>query len=160
MTRRSTLVSGWGAVALLAATVMAAAGAPVDFSGVWKLDLAKSDFAGQAKPESKVQTVVQRDDELTLTIEEVQAGKPVKGMSRYKLDGTEVTNDVMDNRLKSMVTWDGETMVMRTRGAFGGADILLVDRWTLSEGGKILTMKRHFEGRGLVSDQTLVYARQ
>ncbi len=158
--RRLARSFGQGAFVLVLSTVLAAAPAPTDFSGIWKLDLDHSDFAGQAKPESKVQTVVQRDNELTVTIDEVQAGRPVKGASRYKLDGTEVTNDVMDNPLKSTITWDGGTMVMRTRGAFGGADILLIDRWTLSADGRTLIMKRHFEGRGLVSDQTLVYAKQ
>lgn len=131
-----------------------------DFSGVWKLNIAVSDFAGEGKPDSKTEAVVQKGNDLAVTVDEVMTGKPVHGTSRYTLDGKETTNDVFGNALKATVTWDGPVLVIRTSGKFGGTDILLVDRWSLSPDGKVRTVKRHFEGHGLVSDQTLAYDRQ
>jgi hypothetical protein len=157
MMRRSAIVFPFAAVLALAT------GWPQthpDFSGVWKLSLVNSDFAGEGKPDSKVQSVVQRGNDLSVTIDEVVAGKPAHGTSRCTLDGKEAANDVLGNLMKSTIIWDGTVLVMRTRGSFGGTDIALIDRWPLSVDGRTLIMKRHFEGHGLVSDQTLVYDKQ
>jgi hypothetical protein len=131
-----------------------------DFSGVWKLDPANSNFAGETPPESKIQRVEQNGDSLDVVLDEVQAGRPVHGSSRYALDGQETVNEALGNPLRATVAWDDGTMVMRTWGPFGGAEILLIDRWTLAPDGLTLRMARHFEGHGRTSDQLLVFTKQ
>ncbi len=131
-----------------------------DFSGVWKLDPVKSDFAGEGVPTSKIDRIEQKGNKLDVTTDEVMSGNPVHGASHYTLDGKECVNDVLGNPLKASVTWDRAVMVMRTWGKFGDVDVLLIDKWSLSPDGKVMTVARHFEGHGIVSDQTLIFDKQ
>ncbi len=131
-----------------------------DFSGTWSMDLQKSDLAGEPAPSSKTQRVEQEGNALTVVIDEISTQGPVHGEAHYTLDGKEAVNTVFGNALSSTVTWEGQTMVMRTSGDFGGAAILLVDRWSLSPDRNTLTIARRFQGRGKISDQRLVFDRK
>ena len=152
------LVAGLLILSALGAASMA--NDPPDFSGLWKLNSGSSDFAGETAPESKIQRVEQRGNSLDVTIDEISGGNPAHGTSHYTLDGKEGVNVVFGNPLKATVTWEGAVLVMRTWGDFGGAAILLIDRWSLSQEGKILIIARHFEGRGRTVDQRLVFDRR
>jgi hypothetical protein len=151
-------VMGTG-VAAVTAVASAASGTP-DFSGTWMLNAERSDFAGETPPMSKMQKVEQAGIDLTVTIDEIGERGTVHGVARYTTDGRDVVNDVLGNQLTSSIGWEGAIMIMRTWGKFGSADIMLIDRWSLSPDGKTLTIAREFQGHGQVADQTLVFDRK
>ncbi len=45
----------------------------------------------------------------------------------------------MGNDVKSKAVWDGKTLVITSQANFGGADVKLTDKWSLSDDGKTLT---------------------
>jgi len=147
------LVAGSAAAALSMSS-------PPDFSGTWVLIVDRTDFGGERPPQSKVQIVEHKGTELVVTIHEVDERGPVHGTARYTTDGQECVNDVFGNPMTSSISWDGAVMIMRTWGKFGDADIMLVDRWSISPDGKTLTIARQFRGHARVVDQTLVFDRK
>ncbi len=161
-----TTLAGLGAVIAFAALAgqgpraAASRGSATDFSGTWMLNAARSEFAGERPPQSKVQRVEQKGNELTVTIDEIGERGTVHGFARYTLDGKETVNKVLGNPMTSSIGWDGAVMIMRTWGKFGNTDIMLIDRWALSPDGKTLTIARQFQGHGQVIDQTLVFDRK
>ena len=157
--RISSCVPAFAAL-LVAAFFIAAVAAPPDFSGTWVLIVDRTDFGGERPPQSKVQIVEHKGTELVVTIHEVDERGPVHGTARYTTDGQKCVNDVFGNPMTSSISWDGAVMIMRTWGKFGDADIMLVDRWSISPDGKTLTIARQFRGHARVVDQTLVFDRK
>jgi hypothetical protein len=153
---------GWAApvpaAALLAAPVTSAGA--TDFSGIWVLNVMRSDFAGETPPSSKMQQVEHKEGELVVTIDEIGERGTVHGVARYAIDGQDSINDVLGHPMTSSISWDGAVMIMRTWGRFGNTDIMLVDRWSLSPDGKTLTIAREFHGHGQIIHQTLVFDRK
>ncbi len=144
------LAAGWAAGA--------GAGKP-DFSGTWELDTARSDYAWQRPPRSLTQWITHHDPELKVeTFHVDEDGTEGKGEAHYTTDGKECEVTVMGNHLTATAVWEGEVLVMTTKGDFGGDAILLVDRWRRD--GGTLTVSRHFEGRGRKAEQRLVFGRQ
>lgn len=131
-----------------------------DFSGTWALNVYRSELAGEQPPQSKLQRVEHTGDELVVTIDEINDRGTVHGVARYTTDGEDAVNDVLGFPMTSAISWDGDVMIMRTWGKFGNADIMLIDRWSLSPDGKTLTIARQFQGQGRVVDQTLVFDRK
>jgi hypothetical protein len=145
------------------AAAMAPAGpasSPPNFSGTWVLNPHRSEFAGETPPLSELQQVEHKGIDLVVTIDEIGERGTVHGVARYTTDGKDVTNDVLGNSMKSSIGWDQDVMILRTWGRFGNADIMLIDRWSLSPDGRTLTIARRFQGRSRVVDQTLVFDRQ
>jgi hypothetical protein len=119
-----------------------------------------SELAGERPPMSKVQRVEHQGTELVVTIDEIGDRGTVHGVARYATDGQDAVNDVSGFPMTSSIGWEGPVMIMRTWGRFGNADIMLVDRWSLSPDGKTLTIARQFRGHGRVVDQMLVFDRK
>ena len=147
----------WTGAGLMTAPVAAD---PPDFSGTWVMNVHGSELAGERPPMSKVQRVEHQGTELVVTIDEIGDRGTVHGVARYATDGQDSINDVLGSSMTSSIGWEGPVMIMRTWGRFGNADIVLVDRWSLSPDGKTLTIARQFRGHGRVADQTLVFERK
>lgn len=130
---------------------------PPEFSGTWVMNVHGSDLAGERPPMSKVQRVERQGTEFVVTTDEISERGTVHGVARYATDGQDSINDVLGSSMTSSIGWDGAVMIMRTWGRFGNADIMLVDRWSLSPDGQTLTIARQFRGHGRVVDQTLVF---
>ena len=131
--------------------------APPDFSGTWAMNVHGSELAGERPPMSKVQRVEHKGTEMVVTIDEIGERGTVHGVARYTTGGEDCVNDVLGHPMTSSISWEGAVMIMRTWGRFGNADIVLVDRWSLSPDGQTLTIARQFRGHGRVVDQTLVF---
>jgi hypothetical protein len=124
------------------------------------LNVPRSELAGQRPPQSKVQRLEHKGMDLVVTIDEINERGTVHGVARYTTDGQDSINDVLGSSMTSSIGWEGNVMVMRTWGKFGNADIMLIDRWSLSPDGETLTIARRFQGHGRVVDQTLVFDRK
>lgn len=131
-------------VLMMAAATLAVAADKPNFSGEWTLDTAKSDFGPMPPPQSMTRKVDHSEPALSYT--EVTVGSAQGDQTRtmkYSTDGKETTNDMMGNPVKTTAKWDGDTLVMNAKADFGGAEITLIDKWTLSPDGKVLTDALH-----------------
>ncbi len=146
-----------GLVFLLAAS---AAQAKPNFGGEWKLSTSKSDFGPLPAPNSRTDKITHEDPSLKITISQSGQNGDVTYDMRYSTDGKETTNEIRGNAVKSTSQWDGETLVVDSKANFGGNDISLKDRWTLSEDGKTLTINRHLAASQGEADQKLVFEKQ
>jgi hypothetical protein len=125
-------------VVATAANMAMAADKP-DFSGNWKLDADKSTFGPMPPPTSMTRKVVHKDPDLA--VDQAQSGDQgdQNTSMKYSTDGKETTNSMMGNDVKSKAVWEGKTLVITSAANFGGADVKLTDKWSLSDDGKTLT---------------------
>jgi hypothetical protein len=147
------------AFALLAAS--AAFAAAPDLSGNWKLNGAKSDFGQMPAPSGWTQKITHAEPKLTVDSKMSSDMGDMQFTANYTTDGKETTNQGFGgSEAKSTTKWDGETLLMETKGAFGDNPYTMKDKWSLSEGGKLLIVLRHFSSGMGELDQKLVFEKQ
>lgn len=172
-----------GFLAAMICAIAVTAAAPASFAGTWTLDKAKSTgLDGRMQNAESVQWVITQDDkqisiETKVTGGQQMGGGPgggggggrgggMGGPRSYNLDGKEVTTEAGNGTSTMKATWssDGKALELSSvrAGNFNGNDFkaTTVDKMTLSEDGKVLTVKRTGESpRGPV-DMTLVFNKQ
>ena len=72
-------------------------------------------------------------------------------------DGSEVSNVNGPVEMKSKTKWDGDSLVVETKGNIQGNDLTLIDKWSLSGDGKTFKMNRHIKVPQGEFDQVYVY---
>jgi hypothetical protein len=146
-------------LALVAASVGFAA-AP-DFSGDWKLNSAKSDFGAFPAPSSLTQKVEHAEPKITVAFKMSSDMGNLDLTANYTTDGKECTNPGFGgSEIKSTAKWEGEALLMDNKGSFGDQPFTMKDKWTLSDGGKLLTIQRHFANAMGELDQKIVLEKQ
>jgi hypothetical protein len=78
----------------------------------------------------------------------------------YSTDGKECVNHVGENEFKSTLHWDGDELVVETKGTFSGNEFTSKDRWTLSTDGKTLSIARHLSSAMGEADMKTVFEKQ
>jgi hypothetical protein len=147
------------AFALLAAS--AAFAAAPDLGGSWKLNGSKSDFGQFPAPSSLTQKITHAEPNLKVETKMSSDMGDMEFSANYTTDGKETTNQGFGgSEAKCTAKWDGETLLMETKGAFGDTAFTMKDKWNLSEGGKVLTVLRHFSSAMGDADQKLVFEKQ
>jgi hypothetical protein len=120
--------------------VAACAAAAPDFSGTWKLNNAKSNYGQMPPPTSMTQTIKHADPKLSVAMKQVRDEGEFEWEANYTTDGKESTNEIMGSPMKSVAKWEGDALVIETKGNFGGGEMTIKSRWTLSADGKTLTV--------------------
>jgi len=144
------------ALAVLAGTT-AAADKP-NFSGEWKMNLAKSDFGPVPPPTMITRRVTHAEPSLTIVEEQISALGDQNTTRAYTTDGKEITFQANGAEVKSSATWDGATLVV-----ISTVDVVALqfnDRMTMSEDGKVMTSVVHVTSPQGDADITLVFERQ
>ncbi|MCX6587734.1 MAG: hypothetical protein NTX13_14315 [Acidobacteria bacterium] len=138
---------------------LAALAAP-DFSGTWKVNVAKSNFGPMPSPDKYIRVIDHKEP--TVKIEESQASDRGEwtGIINLKTDGTETSSEIRGNALKSISRWDGEVLSSKSKLDFNGTPIELNDRLSLSEDKKTLTLQRKIDTPNGVLEQSVVFERQ
>jgi hypothetical protein len=142
------------------ATSMLAQSKP-NFSGTWKLNVAKSDFGPVPAPDSRTDVIDHSDPVLKVNTSLV--GGPQGNMdaiSNYTTDGKEATNHMGPREVKATIVWDGAKLVYNGKTTFQDAELTIKSIWTLSDDGKTLTQNVHFTTPMGEADQTLIYDKQ
>ncbi|MBM3784258.1 MAG: hypothetical protein FJW30_07840 [Acidobacteria bacterium] len=114
--------------------------ATVSFQGNWILDAKASTFGNFPAPSAMTQEVTQTAAEIRL---KQTLGKNTVRDYVFPLDGRTVTAERSGNSWATTASWEGEMLHVRQQSSFG---ITFLERWTLSDGGKTLTVKRTMEG--------------
>jgi hypothetical protein len=148
--------------AIAAAVVLGGLAAPAkpNLSGEWKLSTAKSEFGQMPAPSSMVQKMTHDEPSLKVSVKQSSDMGEFAFDAAYTTDGKESTNTMMDNPTKSVVTWDGDTLLIETKGKFGDSEFKMNDKWTVSPDGKVLTINRHFSSSFGEGDQKMVLEKQ
>ncbi len=153
-----------------------------DFSGDWELDVSKSKLDERARIESMMMKVAQTNNDIKIETNVKRAestngggmnrggGMPGGGNSNltYTLDGkeTKITQDspmgAIPVSLKAKFDGDklklNQTRTMNTQ--MGEVTITTKETWTLSDGGKTLTVKRETESPRGVNSSEMVFAKK
>lgn len=184
--KRLFLIAGLTTAFVLAA-VAVSAGSAANFGGTWVMDKAKSQgLDPRTQNAESVSCVIVQDDK-TLSIEwKVVAGQPPAGAPSggggggmggrgaggprtYNLDGKEVTSDAGGqmggtNTVKATWSSDGKTLELSTvrTGSRDGQEFktTTVDKLSISEDGKVMTVNRHNESPMGTRDSTYVFNKQ
>ena len=131
-----------------------------NLSGTWVLQADKSDFGPAPAPTSRTDVVDHQEPKLNIKRTIVQNGTEVVGNLVFVIDGKEYKNTMGPQELASTLKWDGQVLVVTTSTSMQGADVSLVDRYTLSADGKTLTQDRTIGVQGQTLTQKLVFAKQ
>lgn len=158
--RRTEGISAFLLLAAATTLVTAQAQSKANFSGEWKLNASKSEFGPMPAPNSRTDKIKHEDPSLKVsTSSSTQAGDFNIDLN-YTTDGKETTNEIRGNQVKSTAKWEGDALVINSKGSFGGNDITITDKWTLSPDGKTLTIGRHFVSPQGELDQKVVMEKQ
>ena len=149
-----------GAFAVLALAASLAAQSKPNFSGTWKLNVAKSDFGVLPPSNGRTDIIDHQDPNLKDTVSDDAA----QGQQNYTLsmttDGKEAINKPGGLEMKNVATWDGGNLVVNTKLQFQGSDVTIKTSWALSADGKTLTESAHLESQMGETDQKLVFEKQ
>ena len=119
---------------------MTVADARPNFSGVWKLNLEKSVMRG-AMPKQMLVNIEHRDptviQQILLTDE---SGAEQRQVFICRI-GTEMKNAIGGVEFRSSARWYGGELVIESRMNARGRDFYFKDHWSLSAGGRTLTME-------------------
>ena len=150
------------APAAVSVTVAGDPPATPNLSGTWVLDAAKSDFGPVPPPDSRTDTIEDKEPSIKIAVN--QTGGPM-GSSSFTLDlvadGKNVTTStVMGNEAKSTAHWDGNSLVVNTQVGAQGNTATLASTYTLSADGATLTVVRTFSGPMGDAQQKLVFKKK
>jgi hypothetical protein len=146
-------------VAAFAMTFLAAqAHAAANFSGEWKLNLAKSDYGPiqQFAPEFMVRTVKHADPSFQISTHQKGAAGEVTTEVKYTTDGKPAEN----KDSKGSAKLDGDKLVIDAVREAQGVEIKTHEVWSLSADGKTLTSTNHLSTPQGDFDVTLVFDKQ
>lgn len=149
-------------LALAAPASARAQAAHPDFSGTYSLDPAQSD-QGRMIPSKLVQKIAQtQTDFLVDRAQTTQMGETSVKV-KYAFTGTSTNEIDIGGRavpVSTVVTWEGDSPVFTSALKFGDAEVKQVEKWTLSDDGKKLTVNRSFDRGGEVTSNRMVLVRQ
>jgi len=133
-----------GVIALLGAVCAIGQQSP-ELTGVWQMDMSRSESAHQAIPIGPVTMVIERNtDELTIETRKGSDRKP--GSSEklsYKLDGSETsTLNNAGTQIKAKAHWDGSKLVTETARNVQGSTVTTMCVFSLDASGSELTVDK------------------
>jgi len=133
-----------------------------DFSGIWSLDVSKSE--GSSLPTSASLKVTQGDKLMTLERTESQNGATGRVTDTYMLDGSPSKNTrtafgtTID--FNSVAAWNEDTLVITTSWTFDGRSFVATDLYSLSGNKKLLIIAKQALINGVTLSMRQVYAKQ
>ena len=119
-----------------------AAAAP-NFSGDWKMNVAKSDFGPLPAPDLLTRSIKHADPALAYTTHQKGAQGDVTTDVKYTTDGKPATNTINGTEAKGTAKWQGEALLIESTRDVQGMQIESKEIWTLSDDKKTLTINSH-----------------
>jgi hypothetical protein len=146
---RPILLLASTAVMLLAAFAYGQAPLPPprpDFSGRWRMVKDKSDFGGFTVPDIVVRVIEHRDPTLNVHTIQTTGTKTTTADVSYFTDGSQTSNVINGHDATCKAFWDGPALVIRTNMKDSkGDEVVIEDRWELSDDQQTLTTSSHIE---------------
>jgi len=146
----------------VAPSVVRAQAAHPDYSGTYVLDPAQS--TGQMIPQKMSLKIAQTAAGLTVDRTMTNQMGETTSQMKYALDGSASKNSLnMGGNavdVSTVVTWEGATPVLTSAMKFGENDAQSVEKWSLTDGGKKLSIDRKISAGGQEFGNTLVLVKQ
>jgi len=147
------------AVALLIAASQAQA-AP-NLTGEWKLNIAKSDYGPIPAPEVMTRKITHAEPSLEYSTYQKGEQGEIKSELKYTTDGKVCVNKLpQGGEAKGTAKWEDDKLVIDSTREAQGAELKFKETWSLSEGGKVLTINNHITAPQGVFDLKLVFDKQ
>jgi hypothetical protein len=106
----------------------------------------KSNFGGFHTPDIVVQVVEHHDPTLNVHTVQTTGAKTTTADTTYFTDGSVAKNVINGREAESKAFWDGPTLVIRTNTKDNkNENVVMEDRWEISEDGLTLTRTSHIE---------------
>jgi hypothetical protein len=131
-----------------------------DFSGTWKLNVAKSDFGILGGPDSRTDVITHKEPSLTYDVTSEGAQGKQQYTVKYTTDGKEATNQIGGLEIKSTLKWEGSNLVVSSKFVYNNADVIGQATWALSADGKTLTINVHYTSSLGDADQKVTLEKQ
>jgi hypothetical protein len=132
-----------------------------DFTGEWKLNTSKSTFGQMPAPDSMTYKIAHADPKLSTTTKQSGQMGEFEMQATYTTDGKESTNEGFGgSTMKSVVKWDGDALLIETKGQFGDNEFTMTQKWTLAADGKTLTVAQTFKSAMGEGEQKLIFEKQ
>ena len=140
-----------GAIFFAAVT---AAQSDSDFSGVWKLNPARSEITSMPVPADTFLKVQQSPTAVECSAAPADTGPFT--LRSYPLNGKEATSKFGDSVFKTLTKWEGSALLTNTLVS-GPRNFTIMERWKRSRDGTTLTIRRTTVGFGGGRESLLVY---
>ena len=149
-------------LAVAPAVADAQAAARPDYSGTYVLDPAQSE--GQMVPSKMTLKIAQAPTGLTVDRTITGQNGETTSQVKYALDGSTSKNTINMGpnpvEVSTVVTWESESPVLTSSMQAGGGDAQIVEKWSLADGGKKLTVDRKINAGGQEFTNKLVLVKQ
>jgi hypothetical protein len=139
---------------VLAMTFFAAQAQTTNLTGVWKLNVSKSDYGMVPAPEAMTRTINHNDPSLQMSTYQKGAQGEVTTELKYTTDGKPAEN----KGSKGTAKWEGGKLVIDS--VREGAEIKFHEVYTVSPDGKMMTINNHIVAPQGEFDITLVFDKQ
>jgi hypothetical protein len=149
--------------ALFISLALAGPATAVDFSGSWRLDVARSDFGkmtGITPPSVRTDVIRHRGPLLNDSLTQTRSGSTTTSTFDYVLDGQERVMKVSGQDAHYTGKWMGDTLQLDSKVRMMVFDIAVRERWSLTSDRRMLIIARHFWYPLGEGDQTLRFSRQ
>lgn len=129
-----------------------------NFSGEWKMNVAKSDFGVLPPPESITRSITHAEPSLTIVEAQKSAMGDQNATRKYVTDGTETTFESSGATVATSAKWAEDTLVVVSKVEAVG--LMFNDVMSLSPDGKTMTSKVHIGSPQGDVDVTIVFEKQ
>ncbi len=131
-----------------------------DFTGVWKMDPAKSDYGLLPMPDSVTLDVKQTGESVEMKFAQEGGRAPAQYTHKYSIDGKESVNELLGNQMKTVASKQGESLKFSSTVNYRGRDLRIADTWTMAADGKSMVYKRNIAAPELTIDVTMTMLKQ
>ena len=127
-----------------------------NFTGEWKMNPTRSNFAPLPAPDRLVRKIVQHDTHLKIRTTQFGQQREIVTDLAYTTDGAECKNVIRGQEFTGNARWDGDTLVIESKREVQGMEIAQREKWDLSGDGQTLTIVNHVETPQSAFDITIV----
>lgn len=145
---------------LLAVALAVAAQAAPNFTGEWKMNIAKSDFGPVPAPSELTRSIQHKDPNLSIKTHQKGAQGDITTELKYTTDGKPCMNKVNGSDSAGTAKFEGDNLVIESTRDFQGMQLRTKETWSLSDGGKTLTIQNHIQVPQGEFDAKLVLEKQ
>jgi len=111
-----------------------------NLSGEWKLNIALSDYGPVPAPQMLTRTIQHSDPSLHISAHQKGAQGESTTELIYTTDGRECVNKIQGSEAKGTAKWQGDHLVIESVRKLPDAELKTVENWSVSNGGKTLTI--------------------
>jgi hypothetical protein len=120
-------------------------GTKPNFSGDWKMNPGKSDFGPVPAPSAMTMKISHQEPVLKVTRSQEGGFGSFTSEASYTTDGQECRNKIRESEAISIVKWENAVLITETKMDYQGGPLTIKARWSLSEDGKTLSLKQHYD---------------